>query len=219
MSKYKVVNDVTNQINSALLLSNYQQTQNKTASNNLGKDAFLKLLMTQLQNQDPSNPVEDTEFIAQMAQFSTLEQITNLNSTMERFIQLQEQNQLISYHQFIGNEINWRKVNELENGESEVIEGSGIIQSVQFNNKDILFILEDGTELYPANISKINETSPESSLLQASMMIGKTVSYLNDQDEEKTANVSSVSFKNGVTTYHLDIGDTSITAKDIIKIA
>ena len=123
---------MTNQIDPALLLSNYQQPQKKTASNALGKDDFLKLLMTQLQNQDPSNPMEDTEFIAQMAQFSTLEQITNMNSTMERFIQLQEQNQLVSYHQFIGKEINWHKLNELENGESEVIEGTGKIQSIQF---------------------------------------------------------------------------------------
>ena len=201
------------------MLSNYQQTQKKTPSNNLGKDDFLKLLMTQLQNQDPSNPVEDTEFIAQMAQFSTLEQITNMNSTMERFIELQEQSQLISYHQFIGKDVNWHKVNELENGESEVIEGSGKIQSIQYYNKNVLFILEDGTELYPANISQINKTMSETSLLQASMMIGKTVSYLNNENEEKSAIVSSVSFKNGLTSYLLDDGDTSITAKDIIKIA
>ena len=210
---------MTNQIDPALLLSNYQQPQKKTASNVLGKDDFLKLLMTQLQNQDPSNPMEDTEFIAQMAQFSTLEQITNMNSTMERFIQLQEQNQLVSYHQFIGKDINWHKVNELENGESEVIEGSGKIQSIQYYNENVLFILEDGTELYPANISQINETTTESSMLQASMMIGKTVSYLNNQNEEKSAIVSSVSFKNGLTSYHLNDGDTSITAKEIIKIA
>jgi flagellar basal-body rod modification protein FlgD len=210
---------LTNQIDPALMLSNYQQTQKKTPSNNLGKDDFLKLLMTQLQNQDQSNPVEDTEFIAQMAQFSTLEQITNMNSTMERFIELQEQSQLISYHQFIGKDVNWHKVNELENGESEVIEGSGKIQSIQFYNENVLFILEDGTELYPANISQINKTTPESSMLQASMMIGKTVSYLNNENEEKSAIVSSVSFKNGLTSYLLDDGDTSITAKDIIKIA
>ena len=210
---------MTNQIDPALMLSNYQQTQKKTPSNNLGKDDFLKLLMTQLQNQDPSNPVEDTEFIAQMAQFSTLEQITNMNSTMKRFMELQEQSQLISYHQFIGKDVNWHKVNELENGESEVIEGSGKIQSIQFYNENVLFILEDGTELYPANISQINKTTPESSMLQASMMIGKTVSYLNNENEEKSAIVSSVSFKNGLTSYLLDDGDTSITAKDIIKIA
>jgi flagellar basal-body rod modification protein FlgD len=69
-----------------------QSNNNQTSSNNpltqpdkaLGKDAFLQLLTTQLAHQDPTKPQADGEFIAQLAQFSTLEQLTQIQTTLQK---------------------------------------------------------------------------------------------------------------------------------------
>lgn len=53
-----------------------------TGSEILGKDEFLQLLVTQLSNQDPLNPLEGQEFAAQLAQFSTVEQLVNIEETL-----------------------------------------------------------------------------------------------------------------------------------------
>ena len=59
----------------------------------LGKDQFLKLFVAQLQHQDPMNPMEDADFMGQMASFSTLEQVTNMaaaNAAMAANLQLSQ---------------------------------------------------------------------------------------------------------------------------------
>ncbi len=58
-------------------------TSTATGSTEMGKEQFLQLLVTQLENQDPMNPMNNEEFVAQLAQFSSLEQLVNVNERLD----------------------------------------------------------------------------------------------------------------------------------------
>ncbi|HHV93185.1 MAG TPA: hypothetical protein GXX47_01460 [Firmicutes bacterium] len=94
--------------------------------NELGKNEFLRLLITQLKYQDPMEPVKDQDFIAQLAQFSALEQTENLRRVMEQFAQSQEQMGIIAQATgLLGREV---VVVNSETGEKT----TGIVSSIRF---------------------------------------------------------------------------------------
>lgn len=76
----------------------YNTSATKTATkgkSDMDKDAFLNLLVTQLKYQDPMNPTNDKEFISQMAQFSSLEQMQNLNTTSSKMMGYSLMNKIV----------------------------------------------------------------------------------------------------------------------------
>jgi flagellar basal-body rod modification protein FlgD len=73
--------DATSITSTSTPLAVTQTASGKNAE--MGKDQFLKLFVAQLQHQDPMNPMEDSDFMGQMASFSTLEQVTNLAAANE----------------------------------------------------------------------------------------------------------------------------------------
>jgi flagellar basal-body rod modification protein FlgD len=86
-------------INSSNASSAGSLSQAIGGNNNMGQDAFLKLLVAQLKNQDPLNPQDNYEFVAQLAQFSSLEQTMGINTRLD---QLSLQNQGLQNSQVIG---------------------------------------------------------------------------------------------------------------------
>jgi flagellar basal-body rod modification protein FlgD len=90
-------------------------------SNTLGQDDFLTLLVAQLQNQDPLNPSDPTEFTSQLAQFSELEQLFNLNDSMDNLAEAQNNAEKLSALSLIGKKV-------LVEGSEFVLEEEGPVE-------------------------------------------------------------------------------------------
>ncbi|WP_142827584.1 flagellar hook assembly protein FlgD [Planococcus soli] len=121
------------------------------ATNALGQDAFLKILVTQMKHQDPMEPLKDTEFIGQMAQFTSLEQLTNLNKTMTQFVSNQGSSSLADYAHLIGTSVTW---------ESETGSGEGIVKALSSKNGELLAELEGSDVKVPIESIQRIEKQP-----------------------------------------------------------
>jgi len=125
--------------------TNTTTTSTTSANSNsvLGKDDFLKLLVTQLQSQDPMNPMDDKEFISQMAQFTSLEQMKNMNTSI----------QMTQATAYIGKQVTW----DNEQG----VEQTGIVKSVRLVNSEPKIIVGDQS-LALTKITSVAEPSTTS---------------------------------------------------------
>ena len=103
-------------------------------------DSFLKILASELQNQDPTEPVSNTEYVAQLAQFNSLQQMSSLNGSMSKF----------QAYSLIGMEVSYTATDSSGNS----LSGTGIAQSVVTNGNDV-YVMVDGNKIKLASITKV----------------------------------------------------------------
>ncbi len=132
----------------------------------LGKDDFLNLLVTQLKYQDPLKPMEDKEFIAQMAQFSALEQMQNMNQTFND----------VKAFSMIGKAV----AALIQDEKEELKEVVGVVESVRIANGRT-YAQVDGRDIAISDITDVFEIPPKretQNITEYTGMVGKNVTAI-----------------------------------------
>ena len=184
--------------------TNTTTTQKKSGDNAMGKDDFLRLLVTQMQNQDPLNPMDDKDFIAQTAQFTTLEQMQNL-------AQISQMQQTTS---MIGKNVK-AEVAQSDGAIPELIFGK--VTSVRSTSDGFTLTLDNGTMIDTADIKSV---MGDDGLLQEALSLKDQKVYVRQYNDEgkvsglKQATIQDVKLDNGVLKLTTTDGAT-LQLKDI----
>lgn len=186
------------------------ETANKTSDRNtgeLGKDDFLNLLVTQLRYQDPLNPVDDKEFIGQMAQFSALEQMQNLNSSMS-------QSQAYS---LVGKYV---KASYVDEATKETIYGEGDVTSVKVSQGKT-YVVVGGKEIPLERVTEVTEGSKTQygDINQYANLIGlKAKGFVYDSSSGELVTVDGVvrSIQLGSNEDYAVMDDVNVTISDVV---
>ena len=147
-------------------VSDYEAIQNATkkkANATVGKDAFLQLLVTQMRYQDPLNPADGTEYMSQLAQFSTLEQMTNLNETMSTLsTNVNGINSAVTLQQLstlIGKTVTWNDSQTNKDGTVNTQSLTGKVTGLRMIDNKPVMLVTSGNQTYQVStgITQITE--------------------------------------------------------------
>jgi len=194
----------------------------------MSKDDFLKLFITQIQNQDPLDPMDNTEFTSQLAQFSSLEQLQNVNTTLEALVEYENSIQNTLAVNFIGKEVtavgNGITVTEDQSQYklrySLDKDATDVNVIIKYEDGSTVAILEEGAQTSGENFCNWdgldqygNPVSPGNYTF--------TVSATNLEGETVTAStyssgvVTGVSFEDGVT--YLEVNGSPVSLSNIVS--
>lgn len=147
---------MTDSISTRAVWPNYSASNVKAAAekktDTLGKDQFLSILVTQLRNQDPMQPMQDKDFIAQMAQFTSVEQLMNMATELSLMRQ-----SIGSASSLIGKTIEWKQYDEA----GEVYTATGVVDSI-LSKDGVLYASVGGMDVALDYVTSISEKSPDS---------------------------------------------------------
>ncbi len=152
MVDFKMSNNINDLMTSQSKMGYYSNVKSFEEQSSLGKDSFLKILVAQLQNQDPTKPLEDREYIAQMSQFSSLEQMSNLNKTMSKFVEFSMGNSLTQQSHLIDKIVKWEQKTELA-----TLSGEGTVIGISSKNGEILATLDNGKQIPIKDIISVGQ--------------------------------------------------------------
>jgi len=172
-------------------------TSSKSTSSELGKEEFLNLLVTQLKYQDPLNPSDSTEYVSQLAQFSVLEQMSNLNTR-------------ISVLESIAMTGKYATAS-VTDSTGAVTSVEGTVDSVTLGNDEASLVI-NGTSVELGNVRSVYDYD-RSDLFGIASMIGKTCEgYIYDADTLEVMSVKGTVagvFKGSYEDYALVDGVTA----------
>lgn len=127
----------------------------KGGESNLGKDDFLKLMMMQMRHQDPLNPMDNQAMLSQMAQFSSLEQMSNLNTTLTHGNNM---NEFMNATRLLGKEV---AVLDPSSTRDEPRFYQAMVESVSYGKEGAILTLDNGLATTVEQIVKVNEPRAE----------------------------------------------------------
>ncbi len=207
--------------------SSTSTTTNSTST--LGQDAFLKMFMAQMTNQNPLDPMDNTEFVAQLAQFSSLEQLTQINTALESLTSMSEtltQTQALSY---LGKEVTMSG--------NQLALNSGVAGTTSFSlaaNASVQAIITDSEGSIVSSFSLGNLSAGENSFIWDGLKSDGsvapdgtyTVSLLATDSSGSSVTVSDVSTTGVVTGYkigsdgvtYLLVGDAELPLSSVTKV-
>jgi len=211
---------VTNTVQTASTTANTTATTG--GKNVIGKDEFLKMLIAQLKNQAPLNPLDGTAFTAQLAQFSSLEQLQNINTQLSAFTKQQQSLNSSQAVTLIGKEV-------LARGNTVQAAGSPVALSYQLAGdaaEGIVRIFDANGEFVDALVFQNQKQglntltwSPPSSLsgtctfeVSATDRAGKAVGA----DTMVQGEVTGVNYRDGAIT--LSVGGREIAYGDVVSV-